>query len=152
MSVPNRNLCINILWYGDNVTSHLKMNSATLQNIKQGRNYSATDTCIVFDEHIASLTDTPLLEFRQKQKDDSILSWKLRKRMIQTSWKFHMAVRSMDMSTSSFRYSVLSDSTNKDFQNSNSSGICWSSLDNSISQTEDDCEGFSSLLMPILYW
>ena len=71
MSVPNRNLRINILWYGDNVTSHLKMNNATLQNIKQGKNYSATDTCIVFDEQIASLTDTPLLEFRQKQKDDS---------------------------------------------------------------------------------
>ena len=87
MSVPNRNLCINVLWYGDNVTSHLKMNSAALQNIKQGRNYSATDTCIVFDEQIVSLMDTPFLEFRQKQKDDSILSWKLRKRMIQTSWK-----------------------------------------------------------------
>ena len=90
MSVPNRNLRINILWYGDNVTSHLKMNSAALQNIKQGRNYSAIDTCIVFDEQIASLTDTPLLEFRQKQKDDSILSWKLCKRMIQASWKLEI--------------------------------------------------------------
>ena len=90
MSVPNRNLRINILWYGDNVTSHLKMNNATLQNIKQGKNYSATDTCTVFDEQIASLTDTPLLEFWQKQKDDSILSWKLRKRMIQAPWKLEI--------------------------------------------------------------